>query len=100
MDFDSPFSRWWRVSFSHDDPALAKLGGRIRSARKKLGWSQEQFADEAGLDRSYVGAIERGQRNISFLILCKIVEALNCDVAALTKSIPAPAAKVEATRKA
>lgn len=67
---------------------LQILGQRIRDARKALGWSQEAFAHEAGIDRSYAGGIERGERNITFTILCQIAAALRSDVAALTVGIP------------
>jgi transcriptional regulator with XRE-family HTH domain len=69
-------------------PALIELGQRIRDHRKAKGWTQEDFADKAELDRSYIGGIERGERNISFTILYKLCEALGCDVAELTQGIP------------
>lgn len=67
---------------------LKELGKRIRQRRKDLGWSQEQFALEAEIDRSYVGGVERGQRNVTFTVLCRLCEALGCDVAALTSQLP------------
>jgi len=68
--------------------ALTALGQRIRMRRKSLGWTQEDLADRAMLDRSYMGGIERGERNITFNILCQISAALRCDVASLTQGIP------------
>jgi transcriptional regulator with XRE-family HTH domain len=50
--------------------------------------SQEQLALQAEVDRSYVGGIERGERNVSFLTLVKIAECLDCDIAKFTKHIP------------
>jgi len=70
------------------DPNLKALGDRLREARKARGWTQEDFADEAGIDRSYAGGIERGERNITFTILCQLCKALDCDVAAITKDLP------------
>lgn len=70
------------------DPYLDILGQRIRAARRKLGLSQEGLAHEAGLDRSYVGRVERGEHNPTFVSLVKIARALRCDVAALTKGLP------------
>lgn len=67
---------------------LVYLGKRIRNARKSLGWTQEDLANESGLDRSYIGGVERGERNISFISLCQIAKALKVDVATLTKEIP------------
>jgi transcriptional regulator with XRE-family HTH domain len=53
-----------------------------------LGWTQEEFAEKAGIDRSYAGGIERGERNVTFSILCQICAALHCDVASLTVGLP------------
>lgn len=41
-----------------------------------LGWSQERLADECALDRSYIGSIERGERNVAFDNICRIADAL------------------------
>jgi transcriptional regulator with XRE-family HTH domain len=68
--------------------SLTTLGQRIREKRKARGWTQEEFADRAGIDRSYVGGVERGERNLTFSILCRLCGALGCDVAALTKGLP------------
>jgi transcriptional regulator with XRE-family HTH domain len=65
-----------------------ELGKRIRRRRKEVGWSQEELALLADIDRSYVGGIERGDRNVSFTILCRLCRALRCDVAALTHRLP------------
>jgi transcriptional regulator with XRE-family HTH domain len=67
---------------------LIELGNQIREVRKKKGLSQEQLAFDANVDRSYIGGIERGERNVSFLTLVKIAECLDCDVAKFTKGIP------------
>lgn len=68
--------------------ALKILGKRIRQKRKSIGWTQEALADNAGIDRSYIGGVERGERNVTFTVLCQICTALGCDVAELTKGIP------------
>jgi transcriptional regulator with XRE-family HTH domain len=75
---------------------LKALGSRIRDARNALQWTQEDFAHEAGLDRSYVGGIERGERNISFSILCRIAEALKTDLGKLLDGFPSAFEKREA----
>lgn len=67
---------------------LKELGRRIREMRKRMGFTQEQLAGEAELDRSYVGGIERGQRNITFTVLCQIAKALNVDIASITSGLP------------
>jgi transcriptional regulator with XRE-family HTH domain len=70
------------------EQVLQELGKRIRARRKTFGWSQEELALVAGIDRSYVGGVERGDRNLTFTVLCRLCEALRCDVAALTGGLP------------
>ena len=67
---------------------LLKLGLRIRASRRMLGLNQKDFSKECGLDRSYFGGVERGERNLTFSSLCQICNGLNCDIAAVTKGIP------------
>jgi len=67
---------------------LEILGERIRELRKSKNLTQEALAYESDIDRSYIGGVERGERNLSFDKLCQIASALGCDVAALTKNIP------------
>lgn len=55
---------------------LKKLGKKIRTFRLKMEISQETLADEAGIERSYMGAIERGERNPSFDKIISIANAL------------------------
>lgn len=71
-----------------EDAILAELGRRIRAQRKAAGLTQEQLAFVAALDRSYYGSVERGERNITFSVLCRLAIALRCDVAHLTNGIP------------
>lgn len=67
---------------------LHALGRRVRAQRKRIGLSQEQLALVAEVDRSYFGAIERGERNVTFTVLCRLCIALQCDVGALTNGLP------------
>jgi transcriptional regulator with XRE-family HTH domain len=67
---------------------LVELGKTIKQVRKQKGLSQEQLALKAEIDRSYMGGIERGERNITFLTLVKIAVCLGCDIAEFTKGIP------------
>jgi transcriptional regulator with XRE-family HTH domain len=55
------------------------FGRRLRKLRAAKGHSQEGFATLCGLDRSYVGQVERGERNISLENICKIAEALEVE---------------------
>lgn len=57
-----------------------EFGLRVRELRKERGYSQEAFADECGLHRTYVGAIERGERNVAIDNIAKIADALNIRV--------------------
>lgn len=66
------------------------MGERIREARKIKGMSQEDLALEAGIDPSYVGGVERGQRNPSFRVLCAFAKTLGRDVGSLTRNLPFP----------
>ncbi len=65
------------------NPKLVLLGKQIRKLREEAEYSQEDFATEAGLDRSYFGAIERGERNIASINLIQIATALNVEVGEL-----------------
>lgn len=56
--------------------ALGKLGKNICIQREALGLTQNALAHRAGLHRTYIGGIERGERNLSVLNLCRIAHAL------------------------
>ena len=73
---------------ANDNVELLRLGRRIQTERKILGFSQNGFAKDCGLNRSFFGAIERGERNLTFAVLCKISNGLHCDIANVTKGIP------------
>lgn len=67
-----------RISGKADeDQNLLKLGRAVRAARHDAGLSQEALADAAGIDRSHMGKIERGERNLTFLNLLRIAGALH-----------------------
>jgi transcriptional regulator with XRE-family HTH domain len=59
-----------------DDKQLAKIGDAIRLLRTAKSVSQEDLADIADMDRSHLGRIERGERNVTALNLIKISKAL------------------------
>jgi transcriptional regulator with XRE-family HTH domain len=56
--------------------------------RKLKNLTQENLALKSNIDRSYIGGVERGERNLSFEKLCQIARSLDCDVAALTQDLP------------
>jgi transcriptional regulator with XRE-family HTH domain len=64
----------------NDSQILKKVGSVIRAERKRAGLSQEQLAVISGLDRTYIGGIERGERNPSVLTLYQIAKVLDTNV--------------------
>ena len=59
---------------------LTKLGKAIRKIRSRQGLTQEEFAKISGFHRTYIGSVERGERNISFTKVYKIAKALDTDL--------------------
>ncbi|MEW6532214.1 MAG: helix-turn-helix transcriptional regulator [Thermodesulfobacteriota bacterium] len=59
------------------------LAANMRRLRRQKGWSQERLADEAGLHRTYVGAIERTERNVSIDNIDRLASALSVSIAEL-----------------
>jgi transcriptional regulator with XRE-family HTH domain len=64
-------------------PTLSAFGGAVREMRKGMGLSQEALADIAGIDRSYMGGIERGEHNLALINIQRIANALKISVADL-----------------
>lgn len=62
---------------------LEKFGHGVRAKRKKLNYSQEELANRAGLHRTYIGMIERGEKNITLTNISKIAIALDCTISDL-----------------
>ena len=58
------------------ESVVRKVGHRIRELRQKKGWSQEKPAEEAGLHRTYIGQVERGEKSIGVENLFRIAAAL------------------------
>ena len=56
---------------------LVKFGNKVREERKKLGISQEKLADRASVHRTYIGMIERAEKNITLENIEKVANALN-----------------------
>lgn len=52
------------------------FGARVRELRKPLGYSQERLAHQAGMDRTYIGGVERGERNVSLDNIWRLADAL------------------------
>lgn len=62
---------------------LVKFGARVREIRKRKGLSQEELAFKAGLHRTYIGMIERAEKNITLVNIEKIANALETHVKGL-----------------
>jgi transcriptional regulator with XRE-family HTH domain len=61
------------------------FGKRLAEIRRQRGWSQEKLALESGLARSYLGGVERGQRNIAVVNICRLAQALDVAPAELMR---------------
>jgi transcriptional regulator with XRE-family HTH domain len=65
--------------------AAVQLGEAIRSARRERGYAQEAFAAHVGLDRSYFGAVERGEFNATLATVLKIAGGLGLHASTLLR---------------
>jgi transcriptional regulator with XRE-family HTH domain len=63
---------------SEFDGHLKAIGGTIRELRKEFGLSQDELAHLSSIDRSHMGKIERGERNVSVVNMIRISRALHC----------------------
>lgn len=66
---------------------LVRFGEHVRRLRKAKGLSQEGFAHECGLDRTYVGGIERGERNVALRNIERLAKSLGVSISELTKGL-------------
>lgn len=86
------------AGFPEKDVVLLEFGQRVRDARRARGWTQEGLAEEADLSRTYVGGIERGERNLALFNINKLALALGesalgflpCQALAKPKPLPRP----------
>ncbi len=69
------------------DDIRIRFGRALRRRRHKLGVSQEAFADLCGLDRTYIGGIERGERNVGLVNIEKIAKTLRLTIAELFRGV-------------
>ena len=82
MDIKS--SRYFDDGMKAVENNIKKIFGvRVRALRSEKGWSQEDFAFECGLHRTYIGAVERGERNVSLENIKKIADTFKIDIAEL-----------------
>jgi len=66
-----------------DKQVLKKFGEQVRKLRREKGMTQEQLADAAGIERSYMGTIERGERNPTLMKVYNIAKALKVSTSEL-----------------
>jgi transcriptional regulator with XRE-family HTH domain len=64
-----------------------RFGRALRRRRERLGVSQEAFADMCQLDRTYIGGIERGERNVALVNIEKIAKTLRLTIAELFRGV-------------
>ncbi|MBK9929593.1 MAG: helix-turn-helix transcriptional regulator [Saprospiraceae bacterium] len=62
------------------EAVLSAIAANVRRLRKDKGWSQEDLANFAEIDRTYVGYVENAKNNVSLRTLCKIARAFDLDV--------------------
>jgi len=70
-----------------EGPVLVLFGEKVRRMRLRLGLSQEELAHQCGLHRTYIGGIERGERNLGLHNVVRIARALRCSPASLLKGV-------------
>lgn len=69
----------------HDSDFLKSLGRQLRKHREQTGKSQDTLANESGLHRTYIGAVERGERNPTIVTLSRYAAGLGLTVAELVE---------------
>ena len=75
------------IHMTPKQPILKKFGHAVRDQRQRMGLSQEKLAEEADLHRTYIGMIERAEKNITLLNIQKISKALGVPISSLFKRI-------------
>ncbi|MDF3058598.1 MAG: family transcriptional regulator [Rariglobus sp.] len=68
-------------------PELIRFGENVRKRREEREWTQEQLAEKADLDQTFISGIERGARNPTIITINKLSKALKTSVSALCEGI-------------
>lgn len=80
---------WLRFAISKDveddSKILESIGKEIKILRLTFGWSQEKLSEMSGVDRTFLGKVERGAINVSVLTLCEIAKALGVNIKKIIK---------------
>lgn len=86
-----PVDRFLRCRYKTDvqksSDITARLGRIVRERRMELGMTQERLAAAAGINRSYIGDIERGARNAALTTLAKLADALDLELSELIRRV-------------
>ena len=81
-------------------PLLLDFGDWVRQHRMQRGHSQEAFADLCEIDRSYMGGVERGERNLALVNIIRIIQALELEPSAFFRGLDSDTrAELQANRK-
>ena len=75
------------ISIMIDSDILQRFGKRVRDLRAAAEYSQEAFAEDCDLDRTYMGGVERGERNLGLRNIERIAEALGITIAELMEGV-------------
>jgi transcriptional regulator with XRE-family HTH domain len=78
-------------------PELVLFGEAVRERRKDLGYSQEAFGDACGIDRSYIGGIERGEHNLALINILKIIATLEIQPSEFFRALDKPRKKLRSS---
>ena len=91
IDTYSPWTKSHLPVYAHamkdDTDILKDFGQRVRELRRNQGFSQEAFAARCGLDRTYIGGIERGERNVALRNLAVIANRLGLSLSELFEGL-------------
>jgi transcriptional regulator with XRE-family HTH domain len=68
-------------------PITRAFGARVRRLRQTKGWTLERLGEEAGLHWTYIGSLERGQRNVSLINIVRLAKALDVDPSDLVQGL-------------
>ena len=72
---------------ARDKDPIKLFGERVRQRRCQLGLSQEELAEKSGFHRTYIGTVERGERNPALRNVIRLAEALSVDTGSLTQGL-------------
>lgn len=68
------------ISIMKKDSVLVKFGNKVRQLRNEKGWSQEELSFKSGFHRTYIGMVERAERNISLKNIARIAKTFNVEI--------------------